>query len=81
LDAGNLDSKRVASPSDTQEASILLDFHVFSDTKLVIFRCNRGNDPFAQPEFYPRPVGVLGQRGLRTNTSDFCLIPSVRNVS
>jgi hypothetical protein len=81
MDAGNSDSKRIASSSDTQQASILLDFHVLSDTKFVAFRCHGSYEPVSRPEFYPQPVGVLGQRGLRTNIGDLRVIPSVGNSS
>jgi hypothetical protein len=81
MDAGKSDSKRIASPSDTQQASILLDLHIFSDTKFVAFRCHSGYEPVSRPEFYPQPVSVLGQRSFLANISNFRLIPSVGNFS
>jgi MFS family permease len=91
MDAGNSDSKRIAWSSDTQQAFILLDFHVFSDilldfhvffdTKFVAFRCHSSYEPVSRSEFYPQPVSVLGQRSFLTDISNFRLIPSVGNFS
>jgi hypothetical protein len=81
MDAGNSDSKRIASPSDTQQASILLDFHVFPGTKFVAFRCHSSYEPVSRSELYPQPVSVLGECSLITDISNFCLVPRVGNFS